>query len=208
MRWIVAVAAIVVIVAAFAIPIALIGNGDDAEAKETDGAFIAGMIPHHQMAIEMAEMAQERAKHPEIEEMAGAVIEAQSEEIDELSAIHEDLFGEPVAQGDHGTLGLPASEMGMDMEMSMLEDAKRFDQMFIDMMVPHHQGAIRMARIELAEGEDSRLQELSTAIIDAQSREIEQMNEWRAMWYGSPSAAGGVPSEDDASVPSHEAMGH
>jgi hypothetical protein len=92
----------------------------------------------------------------------------------------------------------PVRRCCMDMEMSMLEDAKRFDQMFIDMMVPHHQGAIRMARIELAEGNDSRLQEIATAIIDAQSREIEGMNEWRVKWCGSPSPAGGVPSEDDA----------
>jgi uncharacterized protein (DUF305 family) len=54
------------------------------------------------------------------------------------------------------------------------------------MMIPHHQGAIRMARIELAQGEDEELTELATAIIEAQSHEIEEMNSWRERWYGAP----------------------
>ena len=63
------------------------------------------------------------------------------------------------------------------------------------MMVPHHQGAIRMAQIELAEGNDEETKSLARAIIEAQSREITQMNEWRTEWYGSPSPAGGIPDE-------------
>lgn len=49
-----------------------------------DQAFIEGMIPHHQGAIDMAEMALQNAKHEEIKAMARAIIAAQQKEIDEM----------------------------------------------------------------------------------------------------------------------------
>lgn len=57
------------------------------------------------------------------------------------------------------------------------------------MMIPHHQGAIRMARVELAEGADAKSKQLATAIIDAQSREIKAMNTHRTETFGGPSLA-------------------
>ena len=49
-----------------------------------DQAFIEGMIPHHQGAIDMAEMALESAKHEEIKAMARAIISAQQQEIEQM----------------------------------------------------------------------------------------------------------------------------
>jgi uncharacterized protein (DUF305 family) len=187
------------------------GCGDDDDetaAAETDGAFIAEMTTHHEAAIEMAEIAQERAQHKEVRELADAIVATQGEEIQAIGAMHERMFGEPLHEADHGTLGMAAHEMGMDMEPMHLEDAKPFDRAFIDAMIPHHQGAIRMARVELERGEDPELQDLAEAIIDAQSGEIEEMNAWRERWYGAPSPAGGVPSADETEAPSHEEMGH
>jgi uncharacterized protein (DUF305 family) len=194
-----------------ALALALAACGEDEEqARETDGAFIAEMVPHHESAIEMAEVAQEQAEHPEIKQLADAIIETQAAEINDLSAAHERLFDMPVDEADHGTMGMSEEDTGMGMDeldMKVLEDAKPFDQEFIDMMVPHHQGAIRMARVELAMGQDAELKEMAQMIVDAQSKEIEQMNEWRARWYGEPSPAGGVPAEEDLPE-DHESMGH
>jgi uncharacterized protein (DUF305 family) len=187
-------AAIIVVVIGV---IALTGGDDDeAQASETDGAFITEMVPHHESAIEMAEMAQEQAEHPEIRQLADDIVAAQTSEIEILDDVHERLYGEPVGEMSHGSLGLPEELMGMEMDMATLESARPFDREFIDMMVTHHQGAIRMAQIELAEGEDDETKSLANAIIDAQSREIEQMNEWRADWYGSASPAGGIPDSE------------
>ncbi len=55
------------------------------------------MVPHHQSAIEMARLAERQAEHPQIRELVKRVIDAQSKEIDELSSINEDLFGEAAA---------------------------------------------------------------------------------------------------------------
>jgi uncharacterized protein (DUF305 family) len=190
------------------------GDDDDgdsaADAEHTDGAFIAEMIPHHESAIEMAELASTSAQHPEIKQLAQQIISSQGEEITQLEAAHERLFDGPVGSEDHGDLGLSEEDSGMAHDTAALEEAppSQFDQVFIDMMIPHHQGAIRMARIELESGNDVELKALATAIIDAQSAEIEEMNTWREQWYGAASPAGGVPAEGDEGDVSHEEMGH
>lgn len=68
-------------------------------------------------------------------------------------------------------------EMGMDGDASMLEDAEPFDTTVIEMMSPHHEGAIAMAKIELEKGADPELKVLAEDIIDAQQREIDAMRE-------------------------------
>jgi uncharacterized protein (DUF305 family) len=78
-----------------------------------------------------------------------------------------------------GHMGMGQSEMGMNTDMPMLRRAKPFDRAFIDQMVPHHQGAITMARKELANGSQPALREMAQHMIDAQTKEIAQMHEWR-----------------------------
>jgi uncharacterized protein (DUF305 family) len=60
-----------------------------------------------------------------------------------------------------------------------------FDQLFIDMMVPHHQGAVEMARIAQAQAEHQEIKDLAQAIIQSQDAEIALMMAWRLGWYGS-----------------------
>lgn len=86
------------------------------------------MTTHHEAAIEMAEIAQERAEHREVRELADAIAATQGEEIGAMEAMHERMFGEPLHQADHGTLGMAAHEMGMDMDPMHLKDAKPFDR--------------------------------------------------------------------------------
>jgi uncharacterized protein (DUF305 family) len=206
-RWTLVAAAAVVALALAAVA----GCGDDDSdeaATQTDGAFITEMTAHHEAAIEMAEMAQKRADHVQIRRLADGIVAAQSDEIDEMGTMHEEMFGAALAEDDHGTMGMSAHDMGMDMDMMGLEDAEPFDRAFIDAMIAHHQGAIRMARVELEQGSDSQLHALCNAIIEAQSREIEQMNTWREHWYGAPSPAGGASDEDESMMPSHDMMDH
>lgn len=182
-------------VAALAIGIAACGEDESSgpAGNGTDRAFVDEMVPHHRSAVEMAEVAQERSKRSEIQQLAHAIIATQNEEIDRMQAVDEALADAGVAPGE---LGMPAHEMGMDTDVGVLEDAKPFDREFIDAMIPHHQGAIRMARVELETGENRELKQMAQAIIDAQSKEIDQMNTWRVDWFGSLSPAGGVPTDD------------
>ena len=191
------VGALAAVVIAAILMFAGMDQDDEADAS-TDGAFVSEMVPHHESAIEMAEIAIERAEHPEIKQLAEQIIESQSSEIDQLNSIHERLFGGPVGSADHGSMGM-TEEMGAE-EMETLETAEPFDRAFIDMMVPHHQSAIEMAQVEIDEGSDAETQALAEAIISAQSAEIEEMNQWREEWYGAPTS--------ETTLPGGEHQGH
>ena len=178
------------------------GSGSDTEniaGNGADLAFIDAMVPHHEMAIDMAKAAKERGEHPEIKKLAGEIAEAQQVEITQLNLIRDDL-----STLKKTSLGVPSHLTGMDMSMITLSKAKPFDREFIDMMVPHHQGAIRMARAELKRGKSPALEKIAKDIVDAQSREINEMNAWRKSWYGKPSPAGGVPPESSQEGTHHD----
>ncbi len=177
-----------------------VGSGSGSGAS-TDLAFSTQMAEHHESAIEMAELAPERADHPEIEALAEDIVTSQEREVGVLEQASERLEGEGAEAGD---LGLSEDMSGMGHDAAELEDAKPFDRAFIDAMIPHHQGAIRMARVQLDKGADGELKTLAQDIIKAQSREIEQMNEWRKEWYGKPSPAGGVPAAGEKPAEDHE----
>lgn len=166
----------------------LAGCGDDAGDKPKqasgnpiDAAFADQMIAHHQGAIEMAETARKRAEHDEISALADDIIKAQRAEIETLRRIDDALRRDGVKGG---SMHMSPDEMGMDGDMPGLSNADPFDRAFIDMMIPHHRGAIAMAKRQLADGVHPELKRLSRAIIAAQSREIEQMQDWRERWYG------------------------
>ena len=61
---------------------------------------------------------------------------------------------------------------------------REVDRMFIEMMVPHHQSANEMAKIELQKGKNAEVKKLAQKIIDEQTREIQQMRTWYRQWYG------------------------
>ena len=169
------------------------GSSESASGNAVDRAFATAMIPHHRSAVDMAEVAQKQSSRAEIKQLADAIVSTQTAEIEQLSALDKHLEDAGIETGE---LGVAEHEMGMDDEPSMLEDAKPFDREFIDMMIPHHQGAIRMARVELDKGENAELKQLAQAIVEAQAKEIDEMNTWRVDWFGQISPAGGVPADD------------
>lgn len=199
-----------------AIGIAACGGDDEAGtgtasttavgANGTDLAFAAEMIGHHKMAVRMADAANDNASRDEITELADAITTTQTAEIAQLEKAQRRLTDEGLQPKD---LGMSDADMGMDMDMDMLMSNDAFDRMFIDMMVPHHQGAIRMARVELSQGKDLEMRDLAKAVIAAQSKEIKQMNAWRKQWYGAAAPSGGVPAAGEIKPSSDDpSMGH
>jgi len=164
-----------------------------AEGNAMDRAFVAEMIPHHRSAVEMAEMALEQGESAFVRDLARDIVRTQNEEISTMRAIDRRLAEQGV---ERGTMDMAEHERGMDMDeaaMAELREADPFDRAFVDEMVPHHQGAIRMARMQLDMGQDPELKQLAQEIVDAQAREIEAMNREREERFGTPSPAGGVP---------------
>lgn len=178
------------------------GNSEEQQAARgtaADRAFLSGMVPHHRSAVEMAALAPERARRREIKRLGEEITSAQNSEVKKMEEIHQRLFAAPLRPDEaaHEGLGLSPEEAGMEQMdgAKKLRTAKPFDRAFIDEMIPHHQGAIRMARAVMGATKDAEVRTLAEGIVAAQTKEIEQMNGWRKEWYGAPSPAGGVPSE-------------
>ena len=141
------------------------GNG-------VDRAFAAEMVPHHESAIDMAVFAERRAKTRDVRRLAGAISHLQDEEIIVLRREDQQLAREGVQRGE---LGVPSHMMGMDDDPAALRTAEDVDRAFLEMMIPHHEGAIAMARAELAKGTDPELRDLAQRIVTAQERELTVM---------------------------------
>ncbi len=191
--------------------------GDDADSGQDAGggnvtelAFLTGMVPHHESAIEMAEIAREQGTDPFVTGLAGDIISAQEAEIRQLRAIHQRLFDKRLVPDPaaHEGLSLTASEAGMNHTpkmMSELRTAKPFDRAFVDAMVAHHQGAIRMAEVLLDSGEDEELRNLAQKVVDDQQREVDEMTAFREDKYGAPPPTASEGTEGSAPAEDHDA---
>ncbi|MEV8122550.1 DUF305 domain-containing protein [Streptomyces sp. NPDC085944] len=144
-----------------------------------DVAFAKGMIPHHRQAVEMADLAPDRARSAEVRKLAADIKKAQDPEIKTLSGWLTSWGEEVPAEGamDHSVHDM-GGMMTAD-EMTELENSsgKAFDTAFLEMMVKHHEGAVEMAKTEQAGGAYGPATRMAGAIISTQSTEIEQMNE-------------------------------
>lgn len=146
-----------------------------AEGQPYDAIFIDSMIVHHEGAITMAKQALQSAEHPEIRQLAEAIVAAQQTEIDQMQDWRDAWYPD-----------LPKTA-GMGMDMGTMEVAlgdTPFDQRFIEAMIPHHEGAIAMARDAQQKAEHQEIKQLAEAIVAAQEAEISQMRQWLKQWYG------------------------
>ena len=157
--------------------------------SQIDSLFIEQMIPHHEDAITMANLASTRAEHLEIKTLSTDIIKAQSEEIDQMKQWYESWFGNETpnlnSSMGHGMgMGMHGGMMGNETDIKTLENAKPFDKEFIEQMIPHHQMAVMMAQMLLRGTTRPEMKQLAENIISAQTKEINQMREWYSAWYG------------------------
>ena len=147
----------------------------------SDERFIDAMVPHHEGAVDMAEVALKNAEHEEIRRLAEDIISAQEAEIKELKTIKREEFGTSRVPMDMSAEQMRG--MGMETDPRSLAKADPFDKAFIDAMIPHHRSAIEMAEVAARETNNSEIKDLAKDIVEAQRREISQMEQWRQKWY-------------------------
>ncbi|MDP2400922.1 MAG: DUF305 domain-containing protein [Actinomycetota bacterium] len=155
-----------------------------ARAGGMDAMFVEQMIPHHDDAIEMAELALTRAEHPEIRQLAADIKRTQTDENVQMRALYREWFGieVPDVGGSSSMMGGMMDSRAMDMED--LEVADPFDKAFIEAMIPHHRMGIMMSQMARGATDRPELDELTSSIIEAQSTEITEMRTWYEEWYG------------------------
>lgn len=153
--------------------------------NQADITFAQGMIPHHAQAIAMSEMAAQRAESSQVKDLAARIQAAQQPEIDQLSGLLR-AWNAPVpdanspmggmGQMEHGASGpMPGMMSGDQMQEFGQASGNAFDRMFLQMMITHHQGAVTMSQAELRDGQNPDARQLAQRIIDAQQREINEM---------------------------------
>src|SRR5687767_13499288 len=166
------------------------GRKTHAEMKSSPGAasaplelqFLDTMSVHHQGAVDMATLAEGRAQHPELKELAAGIIYDQEREIARMSGLRDRWFGEHAPAINMEFPGMSHGMHGMDVDKLRGLSGNAFDIEFLKQMIPHHEGAIEMSRAVAGADSYAELKELAGDIITAQQDEIRRMRQWLADW--------------------------
>jgi uncharacterized protein (DUF305 family) len=164
--------------------------------NETDTEFAQMMIIHHQGAVEMSELALQKAQGDEVKGLANRIAAAQQPEIDLMTEWLQEWGEEsdPAAMDmdgmDHEGMDMSGGDMdGMDhgdMDMEPVSQAEAmakleglqgtdFDLQFLHYMIAHHQGALVMAQTVTDAGINQDALDLAADIVTAQQAEITEM---------------------------------
>lgn len=150
--------------------------------NDPDAAFAQGMLGHHIGAVDMAEIELKYGTDDEMRKLAQQIIDAQQSEIKQMKAW----------LADHPDAAQPTTDTkAMQQAYADGMDAMHDDMMggiadpvpdmaFARGMLPHHIGAVDMAKVQLQYGKNEEMRKLAQEIIDAQQPEIEQMQKWIA----------------------------
>jgi uncharacterized protein (DUF305 family) len=159
------------------------GHGDKSSApaapatqhNEHDVTFAQGMIPHHQQALEMVALVEERATSADVKQLGKDIAAAQGPEIEKMRGWLRD-WGVPESAGHGGDHGGHAGMLS-EAEMKELEAAKgtKFDRALLTLMIKHHEGAVTSARAEQSSGASPAAKKLAGDIVTSQTAEIKKM---------------------------------
>ncbi|MFG3436845.1 DUF305 domain-containing protein [Nonomuraea sp. NPDC047897] len=144
------------------------------EPAAADVRFAEGMIPHHRQALEMTGLVAGRTTTPAVRRFAEQIAVAQRPEI-RLMSSWLSAVGRPVPGGhEHGSGGYG---MATQAEMNTLRATRgaAFDRSFLTLMIRHHEGALKMAREQLAAGRDESMRRMARDVYAGQSIEIARM---------------------------------
>lgn len=171
---------------------ALIAGCGSSSHNDADVAFAQQMVPHHEQAVTMSDLALEpdRGASPEVQALAEQIGSAQGTEIDQMNGWLEE-WDEPSAGSDHeghggehgddhgGGHSDGAGHEGMLTEEQLDELAAatgpEFDALWLSSMIAHHEGAITMAQEAVDDGQDADVRDLAEQIVQVQQDEIAQM---------------------------------
>jgi len=153
--------------------------------------FIDTMTAHHQGAVDMALLAATRAQHGELKSLAENIITGQRKEIEQMGKWRDEWFAGKPAAINMDFPGMRAGMQGMDMKKLDSLKANDFDLEFINQMIPHHEGAVVMAKDAVAKAPSdpakltptgAAFRSFAESIIKDQEAEIAQMRTWQSSW--------------------------
>lgn len=144
-------------------------TSSDSGYSSQDIMFAEMMIPHHQQAIEMSDLALQNSQDPEVLKLAQQIKDAQAPEIEEMKS----WGASSDAHMGHMMDGMLSDDEMADLKMTT---GQEFDRLFLEGMIKHHEGAIDMAEMVI-DSKKADVAALARAIIEAQRTEISTMKE-------------------------------
>jgi uncharacterized protein (DUF305 family) len=151
-----------------------------AAVDQGDIRFAQSMIPHHEQAIMMADMALQEAQSDDVRALASRIKAAQDPEIatmrgwlDDWGADDPDSMAMNGDAGDHA--GMPGMMTDENLDTLSGMHGADFDTMWLQMMIEHHEGAVDMANDVLATTSNPEVEALASAIVEGQTAEIGEM---------------------------------
>jgi uncharacterized protein (DUF305 family) len=149
------------------------------DGQYADDRFLDMMSAHHAMAVEMAQVEIQHGSRPELLQLARDIVAAQTKEIDEMRQSKRRLYGT-----DRVTMQMNPEQLqnGGMIDVDQLADQQNVDLAFINSMIPHHGSALVMASVARLRSHDESIVKMARRIVDAQSREIGEMNGWVHQW--------------------------
>lgn len=163
-------------------------GGGDADHNAQDVNFARNMVPHHEQAVTMSDLALARAANPQVKDLATRIKAAQAPEINLMRGW---LTSWDAGEADHGGHSSDTGGMSMgggDDRMRGMVDGptmmqlgaasgQEFDRLFLQSMIAHHQGAVEMAKIQLEDGRFEPAKQLANQVITSQEKEIAEMGQ-------------------------------
>lgn len=149
----------------------MMSDSESSGFRAIDIMFAQMMIPHHEQAVEMSDLALEKSSDPEILALAQQIKDAQAPEIEQMQGWIESTGSGMTMDHDMGMDGMLS-----DSEMAALAQATgpEFDRLYLEGMIQHHEGAIIMAQM-IVESDNAEARALADAIITSQTAEIATM---------------------------------
>ncbi|GAA3241871.1 DUF305 domain-containing protein [Nonomuraea helvata] len=150
-----------------------------ATANAADIKYVQDMIVHHRQALDMSLLAPSRADSAKLKSLAGRIKDAQGPEIQFMTTwLQEQQQTVPDHHAAHA--GMPGMATPEQMEALKAATGKDFDRMFLQLMINHHLGAIKMSEQVLTSGSHIRVEELATDVSVTQAAEIRRMQEMQS----------------------------
>ena len=148
--------------------------------NDADVMFLQMMYPHHAQAVDMAKRVPSRSQNQQVITLAQNIEKAQAPEMKQMTALLTS-FGKPAPSTEMsghdmpGMGGMPGMMSAEQMNDLTGLSGKAFDQLWLQMMIDHHSGAVDMSNTELRDGTNADTKKLAQAIIANQQAEITQM---------------------------------
>ena len=154
-------------------------TGQPAGYNADDVAFATNMIPHHKQAVDLSAMVPERSTNAGLVALAQQISAAQQPEINVMKVFLVQWNENPDTNSGHAGHGSTTQGMVDAATMTKLESlsGEEFDKLWLASMISHHQGAIEMAKAEVANGDNVDAKTVANNIVTTQEAEIGQMKQ-------------------------------